>query len=380
MPSIDEKVLPSPPGALPLLDTSLKPVTGDDKDENGNSPSSPAREEPFIPPSEPDGKPTIHSGPPAPPSKAEQKSSASAGLSNPILLSGLSLPPNGVKELLNRFESYLLSTPAPYSPNPPQTSTTRSNTALATRHRTTILGAYEKTFSGEEIVEWLRQHVEGFGGDWERCEDAAAELHSQGYFSRIGVGRGFEPTSETYFVLKLNSAEGSSLGSPLSPAVSGNINSLLKSYQSYLPGSLGSDEPAHIRARKEAVKADEAYKHGVEMAEEKRLLMVEKMEVGLRNLGMWERERMNIVKKGLSVIRVSGSELSETVLKQYDDAVQKLPTRLADVQKGSDLLVEAFHPEAELVYSLIYENMLNNHLQYGSFDRGEPHWIICELS
>jgi hypothetical protein len=35
------------------------------------------------------------------------------------------------------------------------------------------------------------------------------------------------------------------------------------------------------------------------------------------------------------------------VLKQYEEALGRLPGRLADLQKGTALSVEAFNPEAE---------------------------------
>ena len=285
--SVEGKILPAPP-------TPLRPSTP----VNGAaSPSSPTREEAFIPPSDPSGKPTIHSAnAPPPPPKTESPLSASPELPpQPILLSGLSLLPKGLKDLLQKFDAHILTHPAPYSDA--STTTSRSNAALASRQRTTILGTYEKTFSGEEVVSWLRENVEGFGGDWERCVEAAGELHRMGYFSRIGVGRGFEASYDTYFVLKVNPQETplSSFASPLSPTKA-QMPAMLRNY---LPSSLGqSDEPAHVRARKDAVKAEEAYREGIRQAEDKRLEMEERIERGLRIWERWERERLGILGQG----------------------------------------------------------------------------------
>ncbi|WVQ79532.1 hypothetical protein IAT38_001631 [Cryptococcus sp. DSM 104549] len=319
--SIDGKVLPPPPSPPSGL----------------ASPSSP-REDRFIPPTDPDGKPIMHGAPPVP----EKGSPVPELHAQPILLSGLSLPAQGLKDLLQRFDAYLLTNPAPYS-DAPHTPSTRSNAALASRQRSTILGTYEKTFSGEEVVEWLKENIEGFGGDWDRSVDAAGELHKMGHFSRIGVGRGFEPSDDTYFILKISPNEPSSssgglplgLTSPLSPSnASSHLPNLLKQYQSYLPASLAnSDEPAHVRLRREATKADEAYKEGVWNAEEKRLEMEERIERGLRVWEKWERERLAAVK---------------TVLKQYEEALEKLPTKLLALQKGTSLSVEAYNPEADI--------------------------------
>ncbi|WVF68680.1 hypothetical protein IAT40_003452 [Kwoniella sp. CBS 6097] len=332
--SIDGKELPPPP-------SPLRPIAG--SPDGMNSPSSPTREERFVPPTDPDGKPWIHGagGPPVP-SKSNGPMSPTSDTSNqPILLSGLSLTSQALRAILQRFDTYLLTNLAPYS-DAPHTSSTRSNAALASRQRSTILGTYEKTFSGEEVVEWLKDNVEGFGGDWERCVDAATELHKMGYFSRTGVGRGFDPSEETYFVLKINPSSSTAqasealanlgLTSPLSPSTATNaLPSLIKSY---LPTSLGnSDEPAHVRLRKDATKANELYKEGVRNAEDRRLEMEEMIERGLRLWERWERERLVAVK---------------TVLKHYEEALAKLPARLNDLQKGTSLSVEAYNPEADI--------------------------------
>ena len=307
---IDGKTLPPPPSPL----RPATPVGG-----ILAHPSSPTREDAFIPPTESGGKPSLQG--PVPPSKQQQpermqtislktpietKNPPLPVPSQPILLSGLSLTPQALREMLHSFDAYLLTTPAPYSEASESIDSSRSNAALASRQRSSIIGTYEKTFSGEEVVQWLRESVEGFGGDWDRSLEAAQELHKMGYFSRTGVGRGFDAHYDTYYTLKTNpnAATHNSLGSlsniasPLSPATSTNIQTMFKSY---LPSALGnSDEPAHIRLRREATKADEAYREGVRAAEEKRLEMEERIERGMRIWERWERERLAIVKNGAS--------------------------------------------------------------------------------
>ncbi|XAO25445.1 hypothetical protein I312_104268 [Cryptococcus bacillisporus CA1280] len=324
--SVDGKVLPPPPSPLKTEDL----VGGGSLD----SPGSP-REERFIPPTDPHGKPTL---PGVEPTTHELPSSPDPNVA-PILLSGLSLTPRGLKEILQRLDTHLLTTVAPNA-EPPTTSSTKSNPALASRQRSTILGTYEKTVSGAEIVTWLADNVEAFGGDWERCADAAGELHKMGYFSRIGVGRGFDAGDDTYFILKVNGPEAVSnqsfaLPTPLAPSTATNaIPNIFKQYQSYLPASLAnSDEPPHVRLRRDAHKADEMYREGVWSAEEKRLEMEERIERGLRLWERWERERLSAVK---------------TVLKQYETTLAKLPGKLANFQKSTELSVEAFNPEADI--------------------------------
>jgi hypothetical protein len=295
--SIDGKILPSPP-------TLLRPSTPVN-DDSLRSPTSPSREEGFIPPTEPNGQPIMHSAPPAVPSKDSPVSQSSNSVPQPILLSGLSLSARSLHDLLNRFDAYLLTTPAPYADFTSQ-STSRSNAALASRRRSTLLGTYEKTFSGEEVIGWLREHMEGFGGDWERCADAARELHAMGHLSRAGVGRGFEPSEDIYYILRMNPAETTSA---LPPSTSAQLQQVQSRLKSYLPAALGSsDEPSHVRLRREAVKADEAYREGVSGVEDRRLEMEERIERGLRLWERWERERLGIVKSGSSHCSDSAAE------------------------------------------------------------------------
>ncbi|ORY34969.1 hypothetical protein BCR39DRAFT_515848 [Naematelia encephala] len=325
--SIEGKTLPAPP-------TPLRVASPESNGNGDRSPSSPMREDAFIPPSDPAGKPSVQfSEPPPLPSKTSVSPTLSEAPQEPILISGLALQPDGLKDLLRRLDAYLLTTPAPYSDASTQAYSTKSNVALASRQRSTILGTYEKTFSGEEVVDWLRDNVEGFGGDWDRCVDAANELHKMGHFSRIGVGRGFDPDYDTFYVLKVtpSSSIPSALASPLAQSTSANISSML---HKYLPAGLASsDEPIHVRLRKEATKADEAYREAVREAETKRLEMEERIERGLRIWERWERERLSVVK---------------SVLKQYEEALGRLPDRLADLTKATSLSIEAFNPEADI--------------------------------
>ena len=273
---LEGKTLPPPP--TPPVDTA----------------GSSTHEDAFIPPSGPHGRPTIQTAPLVP-IKDTIDSPIVDAYSRPILLSGLSFPPEAFRTLLHRFDTYLTTTPPSYF-DASVDGSSKSNVALASRQRTTILGTYEKTFSGDEVVEWLLENVEGFGGDWDKSVEAATVLTKKGYISRVGVGRGFDPDYDTYFILKENPQQISSIASPLSPSTSANIQSMLKSY---LPSSLSlSEEPTHLKARREAVKADEAYKVGIRNVEERRLEMEERIERGLRVWERWERERLTVIKAG----------------------------------------------------------------------------------
>lgn len=326
--SIDGKHLPDPP-------TPLGSATPADGHRSPTSPSSP-REDAFIPPSDPNGKPTFPSGPPVPGKNGELSSNQAGGERKndgpailevqpaPILLSGLSLPVSGLQDLLKRFESYVLFNPAPYADPSVTAGYTKSNAALASRQRSTILGTYEKTFSGEEFTDWLKQNVEGFGGDWERSVDAARELHSMGYIARVGVGRGFEPQDDIYYVLRHDPSTSGPLNAPaaqtakqygsqaaaqaaaafkdlqkqnpISPATSANLQNMIKTY---VPARFApTDEPVHVRMRRDAGVADDKYRDAVRTAEGRRLEMEQMIERGLRVWERWERERLGVFQQG----------------------------------------------------------------------------------
>ena len=295
--TVEGKTLPPPP-------SPLRPV----RLLGNTSPDSPT-EEKFVPPAEPNGRPAMQgkgkvafhdqsTGPPVP-SKTSSKSSVSDFHTDPVLLSGLAFPLKALKDLLRRFDAHLIGEPAPYSDAAVSAYPSRASAIAitASRQRSTILGTYEKAFSGEEFVSWLRENIEGLDGDLGRCEEAATELHKRGYVSRIGVGRGFEASYDTFFILKTNPPPtAGSTASPLSPTTTTNLQSIFKSY---LPSGLAhSDEPVHVRMRREAAKADEDYREGVRSVEARRLYMEESIETGMRIWERWERERLGAVKSG----------------------------------------------------------------------------------
>lgn len=396
-----DKALPPPPpepkGKEKEEDGQLKSPTGSTKapslklnlaDSTGvvDSPSSPTQEDAFIPPTDPNGRPKMSGEEPA--SAIDDRDTAF------ILLSGVALTPRMFQSLLTRFDQYIHTHAAPGSEQA-QASELSTRQALASRQKSSILGTYEKTFSGEELVSWLSDNVEGLGGEWDRCVEASEELVRMGHVSRIGVvGRGFEPEDDVHFILRLNPTEGtgvnvanlrknlssyannyantaqnyassgynyastnmphvqqyantnlSQIQTNITSAVSG-ISERLPSVSSpsttasaipgwaknYLPAAVASNEPAHVRLRHEANRASEAYHAGVAEAEARRLEMEERIERGLRTWERWERERLGVIR---------------SILKHYEVALQKLPKRLSQGDEATALAVETYNPEAE---------------------------------
>jgi hypothetical protein len=96
----------------------------------------------------------------------------------PMLLAGIAMTPAAVSALLRRAQAELPLRPV----------------------RLPILGEYPDCFTGEELVNWLRDNVEAFGGDLDLAADAAKELGQEGLLRRIGeIGNEFEPSSEAYY-------------------------------------------------------------------------------------------------------------------------------------------------------------------------------------
>lgn len=358
----------SPTESLKIAPPKLLPVQPEAGTE---SPSSPTREDAFIPPTDPNGQPRV--------SGEEPQSAIDKKGDDFILLSGVALSPRNFKSMLNRFDQYLQTHAAPGSEQA-QASELSTRQALASRQRSSILGTYEKTFSGEELVSWLSDNIEGLGGEWDRCVDAGEELTRMGHVSRIGVvGRGFEPEDDVFFILKVDPGENTgvnvaalqknissyassglnyassniakgqqyansnianlqtnfggfslpAVASPSSATAASHIPSWAKSY---LPAAISSNEPVHVRLRHEANLANEAYHNGVSAAEARRLEMEERVERGLRTWERWERERLGVIR---------------SILKHYEVALAKLPKRLAQGNEATALAVETYNPEAE---------------------------------
>lgn len=338
--------------AQPPAPLKLDAAAAIERTPGAESPASP-KEDAFIPPTDPDGQPIMQSDMPPPVPGKDDPQELPPQPQSPVLLSGLTLSAKDFRNLLLRFDQFIQTHAAMGTQIHGDIST---RAALASRQRSTIIGQYEKTFSGFEFVDWLSRTVEGFGGEWDRCVDAAVELHRMNHLSRCGVGRGFEASDDTYFILRVDPQDNmasiqnsltsslnnlnmpsystkdiSTASSSAMASASAHIPAYLKNY---LPSSMGhSDEPAHVRLRREAGKADGAYHDGVRETEALRLELEEKIERGLRVWEKWERERLGVVRG---------------ILKQYEEALGKLPQRLADLQESAALCVQAFNPEADL--------------------------------
>ena len=97
----------------------------------------------------------------------------------PMLLAGLSLPPIAISQLLTRAAAEL-----------PLRSV-----------RFPLIGEYHDAFTGDELVSWLQENVQGLGGSLDRAEEAAKDLiERDGLLRRLGeLGNLFEDSDDAWF-------------------------------------------------------------------------------------------------------------------------------------------------------------------------------------
>jgi hypothetical protein len=241
----------------------------------------------------------------------------------PILLAGLSLPAAAISDLLTRASSEL---------------TLQSI-------RFPILGEYY-CFTGDQFATWLHENVQGFGGSFDRAEQAARELTERdGLLRRIGdFGNAFEPSDDAFYQFRPKAFE---LGKPpakeedvasptkLAP-VAGNLLRRSNTFLNVVSKALATNpntEPLHVRTRVEADAADREYRVAVRRLDRQRLGLEERIEDVLKVLQRWETERLQAVK---------------TVLLQFHGTLSNLPRSLEPPLERSASHIAAYLPDSDL--------------------------------
>ncbi|TFK51765.1 hypothetical protein OE88DRAFT_1658375 [Heliocybe sulcata] len=290
------------------------------------SPPRIASPPPMSPPLPPSHLPAdIHIPPPSSPMPPPPPS--------PIILAGLSLPPSAISGLLTRSAAELPLRPV----------------------RFPILGEYPDCFTGEELVTWLMENVEGFGDSFDKAEDAARELtEREGLLRRIGeFGNTFEASDEAFYQFRPKAFELGVIQQPqhvrspiTSPASatrnlapiaeglvkrSGNFVNLVQ--KALNANANGSADPPFVRLRKEAEAADRDYRIAVRKLDRQRLGLEERIEDTLKLLQRWEGDRLRAVK---------------TVLLQYQGTLSNTPKALESSLERSATLIAAYQPESDL--------------------------------
>ncbi|KAH9066772.1 hypothetical protein EDB87DRAFT_1678620 [Lactarius vividus] len=237
----------------------------------------------------------------------------------PMLLAGLSLPPAAVSDLLSRASAELKLQSISFP----------------------IIGEYQ-CFTGEDFVAWLNVNVQGFGGSFERAEEAARELTERdGLLRRIGdIGNAFEPLDDAFYLFRPKAFELGKQGTPHSPTkhnpVAGNLIKRSNNFLNVVSKALAANangEPPFVRARLDADAADREYRIAVRKLDRQRLGLEERIEDTLKLLQRWETERLYAVK---------------AVLLQFHGTLANLPRALEAPLERSASHIAAYLPDSDL--------------------------------
>ncbi|KAI4527594.1 hypothetical protein K525DRAFT_231913 [Schizophyllum commune Loenen D] len=243
----------------------------------------------------------------------------------PMLLAGLSLPVSAISQLLTKAAEELPLRPV----------------------RVPLLGEYQDCFTGDEFVRWLNDNVDGFGGSFDRAEEAAKDLtEREGLLRRIGeFGNEFESSDDAFyqfrpkaFDLENQHTKEPPTESAPSPTKPNNLFKRANNFAGLVSKALAANaaannQPAYVRARQEAEEADKDYRVAVRKLDRQRLGLEERIEDTLKTLQRWEIERLRAVK---------------TVLLQYHGTLSNLPKGLEPSLERSATLIAAYQPEQDL--------------------------------
>ncbi|KAF5361761.1 hypothetical protein D9756_002513 [Leucocoprinus leucothites] len=229
----------------------------------------------------------------------------------PILLAGLSLSRSTVSQLLTRAAAELPLRPV----------------------RFPLLGEYQDAFTGEEFVTWLKDNVEGFGGNLDHAEEAARDLTEvENVLRRLGeLGNQFEASDDAFYQFRPRAfnLDGTT---PDKPEIVKRTGAFVNLVSKALAAN-GNGEPAYVRARQEAEEANREYRVSVRKLDRQRLGLEERIEETLKLLQRWENERLRAVK---------------TVLLQFQGTLANLPKAIDPSIERQATLVAAYQPESDL--------------------------------
>jgi hypothetical protein len=236
-----------------------------------------------------------------------------------MLLAGLSLTPTAVSDLLLRASAELKLQTISFP----------------------IVGEYQ-VFTGEDFVAWLNVNVQGFGGSFERAEEAARDLTERdGLLRRIGdIGHQFEPVDDAFYQFRPKAFELGKQDVPHSPTkttpAASNLIKRSNNFLSVVSKALAANantEPPVVRTRLDAEAADREYRIAVRKLDRQRLGLEERVEDTLRLLQRWEMERLYSVK---------------AVLLQFHGTLANLPRALESPLERSASHIAAYLPDSDL--------------------------------
>ncbi|PVG03325.1 hypothetical protein CPB86DRAFT_724005 [Serendipita vermifera] len=264
----------------------------------------------------------------------------------PILLAGIAMSPASVSALLSRAQKDIAQHTV----------------------RLPIVGEYHECFTGLDLVYWLRDNVEAFDSDIDRAATAAREIGEDlGLLRRIGeLGNDLEISSEAFyqfrpkaFTLEQSLAEGDArqaVATNLQP-VADNLLKRSNTLANFVMKQIksGPAQPPHVRAREEAIEADDTYREAVRRLDRQRLALEDRIEESLKLLQRWELDRLRAIKDVLLKYHASLANLPSSIQPSIDRA----STLIASYQPDSDLnaLVERYRTGPFRPTAHVYESV-----------------------
>jgi hypothetical protein len=116
----------------------------------------------------------------------------------------------------------------------------------------------------------------------------------------------------------------------------------------------GNTQPPHVRAREEAIEADETYRQGVRQLDRQRLALEDRIEESLKLLQRWELERLRAVKDGKNVLtsyevkKCSSFRFHFPVLLKYHASLANLSSSIQPSIERASTLIASYQPDSDL--------------------------------
>ncbi|TQN73846.1 Rho-GTPase-activating protein 8 [Colletotrichum shisoi] len=243
------------------------------------------------------------------------------------------------------------------------------NTIKLGETRVPILGTYQNTSSGSDIVEYLQRHMNTTSISY--AERIGQDLISNGYLRLIGnVGSTFANSSKMFYqwrpkAFKLAGVpdKKTPLGRTFSlPASESSDSPVVGTVSEYLANwnVLNNQHPNETppeRLRREAREADEKYKAGVRKLDEMRCDLEETIFVHLRFLERCELDRL----KAIKTVILDFSGTISNVIPSMQSAVDHMMLFQETVQPLGDLryLLESYRTGSFIPKVVVYENYYN---------------------
>ncbi|KAF6812896.1 Rho-GTPase-activating protein 8 [Colletotrichum sojae] len=243
------------------------------------------------------------------------------------------------------------------------------NTVKLGETKVPIIGTYQNTTSGAEIVEYLQKHMNTSSVSY--AERIGQDLITNGFLRLIGnVGSTFANSSKMFYqwrpkafkaagVPEKKQPLGRTFSMPTSESsdspVVGTVSEYLANWN-VLNNAHPNETPAE-RLRREAREADDKYKNGVRKLDEMRCELEETIFLHLRFLERCELDRL----KAIKTVILDFSGTISNVIPSLQSAVDNMMLFQETVQPAGDLryLLENYRTGSFIPKVVVYENYYN---------------------